>query len=145
MSDFYQLKKACLECIEAWKKENDGKPLQIAYGDYISHCYNYGGDEVRQLYDAYFNDEDEDEQAELRELEKSLLIENVGEEKGNRIYIGRRIAEMRNEIYMTQDELADLAGIKKGNVERIEKGKYSISLDILTRIAKALGTNIDFI
>jgi hypothetical protein len=72
MKDFRKLQKACLECIEAWKKENDGKPLPIAYGDYISHCYNYGGDEVRQLYDAYFNNEDE--QAELRELEKSLLI-----------------------------------------------------------------------
>lgn len=144
MNDLHKLKKACLECIEAWKKENDGKPLDIVYGDYISHCYNYGGDGVRHLYDDYVYDEDE-QQDNLRAIEKSLLIKNVGEEKGNRIYIGRRIAEMRNEIYMTQNELADLAGIKKGNLERIETGKYSISLDILARIAKALGTNIDFI
>jgi hypothetical protein len=58
MKDFRKLQKACLECIEAWKKENDGKRLPIAYGDYISHCYNYGGDDVRQLYDAYFYDEE---------------------------------------------------------------------------------------
>lgn len=42
-------------------------------------------------------------------------------------------------------ELAKLAGIDAANLSRIEKGKYSVGIDILSKIAAALGKKIDFV
>ena len=43
--------------------------------------------------------------------------------------------------------LADftLAGIDAANLSRIEQGKYSVGLDILSRIAFVLGAHIDLV
>ena len=52
---------------------------------------------------------------------------------------------LREEHDMTQQELAAKIGVKRDHISRIEAGKYSISLDILSKIAKAFDTNIDFL
>lgn len=44
---------------------------------------------------------------------------------------------------MTQQELATVAGITKANVCRIEEGKYSVGLDVLDKIADALGVSLE--
>lgn len=56
--------------------------------------------------------------------------------------IGERIAYLRKELDMTQTDLAERTGITQANISRIEKGYYSIRLDLLTRIAKALNCEI---
>ena len=59
--------------------------------------------------------------------------------------IGQRIADLRLEKGMTQQEVADRAGIQRGNLARIEDGRYSVGIDILAAIGDAMGMEIDFV
>jgi len=59
--------------------------------------------------------------------------------------IGQRIEEIRTKKAMTQEQLADLCGLKQHHISRIESGKYSTGIDILGKIADALGCRIDLI
>jgi transcriptional regulator with XRE-family HTH domain len=62
-----------------------------------------------------------------------------------RIRIGQRIAELRKKKGMTQAQLAEACGMKSPNIARIETGRYSTGLDILSKIADALDCTIDFV
>lgn len=62
----------------------------------------------------------------------------------NRLRIGRQIAAAREIAGMTQDQLSDATGIFQSNINRIEKGKYNVGLDILSRMAAVLGCEIYF-
>ena len=59
--------------------------------------------------------------------------------------IGQRIAQLRKERGITQQELADMTGMKQGNIARIEAGKYSARFDTLQIIAEAMGLTVDFV
>ncbi|SFG38289.1 helix-turn-helix domain-containing protein [Prevotella sp. KH2C16] len=59
--------------------------------------------------------------------------------------IGLRIAEIRAARKISQTQLAGLTGIKQGNISRIELGRYSVGLDTLETIARALGCTVDFV
>lgn len=59
--------------------------------------------------------------------------------------IGRRIAAIRQETGMTQEELAERAGLQPSNIARIERGLYGVSIDVLGNIAGVLGCKVDFI
>ena len=54
--------------------------------------------------------------------------------------IGERIRAARLDANLTQEKLADLAGMDRQAVNRIEQGHASPLLDNLIRIAEALGT-----
>ena len=64
---------------------------------------------------------------------------------GVRSRIGSRIRDLRTERGMTIQQLADKAGITRANLSNIEAGKYSVGLDILNKIATALGASIELI
>lgn len=59
--------------------------------------------------------------------------------------IGKRIAEIRKSKRLSQVKLAELTDIAPGNIARIETGRYSTGIDILSKIADALGYKLDFI
>lgn len=59
--------------------------------------------------------------------------------------IGQRIAEIRREQNISQQELADRTGIHRCHISRIEVGRYSVGFDTLQNIAQALGKEIDFV
>lgn len=59
--------------------------------------------------------------------------------------IGRRIAEIRKEKNLTQLMLSELTGVAPGNIARIETGKYSTGIDLLSRIGDALDVKLDFV
>jgi transcriptional regulator with XRE-family HTH domain len=67
------------------------------------------------------------------------------ETNDTRIRIGRRIAKLRAEKNMTQADLAKASGVTLANISRIERGQYSPGLDVLTKIADALGAQIDIV
>ncbi len=56
--------------------------------------------------------------------------------------IGERIRSLREMSNLTQEELADRAGLTKGFISQIERDLTSISLDSLDQILKALDENI---
>lgn len=62
-----------------------------------------------------------------------------------RIRLGQRIREIRERKGMSAIQLALKTNIDAGNLSRIEQGKLSVGLDILARIASALGYRLDLV
>lgn len=60
----------------------------------------------------------------------------------NRKRVGQKLREIRTEQGLTIQQAADRAGITFANLSNIENGKYSVGLDILSKIANALGVEI---
>lgn len=56
--------------------------------------------------------------------------------------MGEQIAALRAELGMTQQELGERAGIKQPHIARIEKGAYSVGLDTLDTLAKAMDAEV---
>lgn len=89
--------------------------------------------------------------SELQEyLDKALQDCNITmEESGNNIYnnIAKEIVRLRMEKGITQKQLADICGIQQSNISRLETGIYNPSVQLLNKIAEALGKTIkiDFI
>lgn len=59
--------------------------------------------------------------------------------------IGQRIAEIRKAKLISQAKLSEMTGIAPGNIARIEMGKYSTGIDLLSKIAHALNCKLDFV
>ncbi len=53
-----------------------------------------------------------------------------------------QIIDARNQLNITQEELALRAGTQKSNISRFESGSYNPSLDFVTKIARSLGKEI---
>lgn len=69
----------------------------------------------------------------------------AGTRHNDRARIGARIREIRESRGIEARDLARLANVDAANLSRIENGRYSVGLDILSRIATALGKKIDFV
>lgn len=65
--------------------------------------------------------------------------------EATRIRIGQRIAALRKERGLTQTSLADMAGIQRTHLLRIEAGKYAVTLEVVQAIAEAMGMTVDII
>ncbi|MCL2444928.1 UDP-N-acetylglucosamine 1-carboxyvinyltransferase [Candidatus Saccharibacteria bacterium] len=59
-----------------------------------------------------------------------------------RIEIGKLISKARTDKGLTQTELAEKLGTSQSAINRIEKGKQNISLDMVGRISDVLNSNI---
>ncbi len=59
--------------------------------------------------------------------------------------IGKRIAEVRKAKGLSQAKLAGLTGLAPGHIARVELGKHSAGIDLLTRICEPLGLRIELI
>ncbi len=70
---------------------------------------------------------------------------STGTRHKDRARIGERIRQIRMDRGMEARDLARLASVDAANLCRIENGKYSVGLDILSKIAAALGKKIDFV
>ncbi|HEY7490288.1 MAG TPA: helix-turn-helix transcriptional regulator, partial [Candidatus Tectomicrobia bacterium] len=58
---------------------------------------------------------------------------------------GERIRYIREKKKMTQDRLAEAAGISKGFLSDVENNKRNISAKTLLQIANALGASVDYL
>ena len=58
------------------------------------------------------------------------------------VKIGERIRNLRQMSSLTQEELAERAGLTKGFISQIERDQTSISLDSLMKMLEALDENI---
>ena len=62
-----------------------------------------------------------------------------------RVRIGARIRELRKEKNIEAKLLSQLANIDAANLSRIEQGRYSVGLDVLSKIAIALGAKVELV
>lgn len=76
-------------------------------------------------------------------------VHSLGMDSGNRQSerqrIGQRIRELREAKKMEARDLAILTGIDAANLSRIEQGKYSTGIDILSRICVVLDAHLDLV
>lgn len=56
---------------------------------------------------------------------------------------GARLKAIRNERSYSQQHLADISNLSKLTIQRIENGKFSVTLDTLISISKALEISIN--
>lgn len=59
--------------------------------------------------------------------------------------VGDRIREIREDLALTQEELASRAGLSKGFLSDVENNKRNLSSRNLLGIANAVGTSIDYL
>jgi len=59
------------------------------------------------------------------------------------IIMQNKIKELRIKLNITQEELADRAGVRRETIVFLEQGKYNPSLRLAHDVAKALKTTID--
>jgi XRE family transcriptional regulator, regulator of sulfur utilization len=57
--------------------------------------------------------------------------------------LGRRIRFLRRALDLNQDQLAVAAGVSRTFVSGLERGRYSIELLRLRRLARALGSDLE--
>lgn len=72
--------------------------------------------------------------------EKEECIEHESERKR----IGERILELRKDEGLSIRQFAELAGINYANICKIEKGRYNVGIDILSKISQVFNRKIDF-
>jgi len=105
---------------------------------------------LESLFDKNFS---EDKEQMVNNIWREALLFGIGNILGissgtrheDRARIGKRIKEIREGRGLDGRELAQLAGIDAANLSRIENGRYSVGLDILAKIATALGKKVDFV
>ncbi|MCZ7625934.1 MAG: helix-turn-helix transcriptional regulator [Candidatus Methylomirabilis sp.] len=56
---------------------------------------------------------------------------------------GKNLARIRKEKHLTQEDLVKRSGVAISQIRRYEAGHSSPTLDVLVRLAKALGVSID--
>lgn len=94
---------------------------------------------VKEIDKFVFN---EDERIHFKhELYSGYTDEIV---KYERERLGKKIEGIMKERNLNQSKLAILTGLKQPNISRILKGKYSVTFDILFKIATALDVKVDF-
>ncbi len=54
-----------------------------------------------------------------------------------------RMKELREELGLTQEELAKIVGVRRETIIYLEKGKYNPSLRLAHNVAKALKSTIE--
>ncbi len=54
----------------------------------------------------------------------------------------RKLKEFRVQNFLSQEELADMAGLHRTYVGSVERGERNISIDNIDRLASALNINI---
>ena len=59
------------------------------------------------------------------------------------VAVGRMYKQARREMGLTQQEVADVSGVKRPNIARLESGKHSPTVDMLNRIADSMGMDME--
>lgn len=121
---------------------NLGKYIDEETKSFYLHMFEY-------IFDKCFSD-DKERMANM--IWRELMLNGVpflgmssGNRQGDRSRIGGQIRQLRENKQMQARDLAQLAGIDAANLSRIEQGKYSVGLDILSRIAFVLGAHLDLV
>lgn len=59
-----------------------------------------------------------------------------------KLLVGKRVKELRNNLGISQEELADLAGLDRTYITSVECGKRNISIVNIEKLARALKVSL---
>lgn len=112
------------------------------YKNYVLHLIEF-------IFDRNYS---EDKERMINRIQREFHLNAVpsmgmdsGNRQGERVRIGGKIRELRERKRMEARDLALLTGIDAANLSRIEQGKYSTGVDILSRICVILDAHLDLI
>lgn len=57
--------------------------------------------------------------------------------------LGENLRKLRNERHITQQDLANVSGVSKETISKIESGKQNATSTSLVKLAKGLGCTVD--
>ena len=60
----------------------------------------------------------------------------------HREQLGRDFKETRTALGWSVEQVAEMAGVKPVTIEKIEAGKFNVSLDIMVRVADVLSSDV---
>lgn len=130
----------------------DGEVFQVLcqIGKYISEeTRKYELHLVEAIFDKNYSP---DKELMINNIWRDAMLNGIsflgissGDRQGERTRIGNRIRQIREERGIEARDLAKLAGIDAANLSRIENGKYSVGIDILSKIATSLGKKLDLV
>ena len=130
----------------------DGEAFRILcqIGQYISEeTRKYELHVIEAIFDKNYSP---DKELMVNNIWRDAMLNGVsfmgmssGDRQCERTRIGNRIRQIREERYIEARDLAKLAGVDAANLSRIENGKYSVGIDILSKIAASLGKKIDLV
>lgn len=60
-------------------------------------------------------------------------------------FIGKRIREVRSSKQLTQEYIAETAGVNVSHISNIELNKVKVSLTLLVQICNALDVSVDYL
>jgi len=63
----------------------------------------------------------------------------------NRLEIGKALRLIREKRGYSQDHLADLMNVSRSTISKIENGKFSISIDYLSKLSIYLNFNFSLV
>ncbi len=110
---------------------------------------NYELHLIEYIFDFCFSEDKEKMINNIQREAKKNALEifgiSYGNRQGQREYIGERIRQIRQEKHLEARDLALLVGIDAANLSRIENGKLSVGLDVLSKIANSLGYKVDLV
>ena len=72
----------------------------------------------------------------VRKTTEATLKRDV---KDMRTVLANRLFEMRSDAKLSQAQLAEIAGVDRKTINRIENGHFSPALDTIVRLSVALG------
>ena len=58
--------------------------------------------------------------------------------------LANQFKELRKKKHLTQSQLAEKLGMEKGQISKIENGKFNLTLVTINKIASALGAKVNF-
>ena len=65
------------------------------------------------------------------------------DETSSRERIGLSIKSVRQCKGLTQEQLAELSGMSRTTISKIEAGKFNASIDLIEKLIKPLGAELD--
>lgn len=120
----------------------------------LTFRYKVQDREAGNVIDYFYTKEDADEAVAMYEENDRedgtytpdfYEVKELDVEEETRYRLGGVIKGLRFAAGMTQKDLAEKCGMAQPNIARIEAGTYATSIDVLSRIAQALGKTIDLV
>ena len=115
----------------------------LHYNDSVSRSTVYKELELAKHYSALSVSGD---RMKEEELIGSLAIDAEFENEYNRAAVRydimSQLFDLRMNLDITKDELANLSGVPKVYISRLEEGTYNPSIDLLAKVAQSLGKMI---
>lgn len=106
-------------------------------------------DAIAYFFDEYFNSSDKHLYSELSRFLIQHQFESLfsfhRDHIQNRANMGERIRTLRERKSLDVETLARRASIQPNTLKRIEAGRLSADLDVLSHIAEGLGMKLDFV